>query len=233
MHMPISVDKVKTTAFVLRKRLMGYKLLQNPKGTNPNEVTMLKTWFGLVMPEYNDKCYYYKKLHRYKNGEKFVKDETMLMSEYFIDPATKTYSNKRKNVRGYVIKNGECKSLNRTALLQDEIDKRPVPEWHRSGFLDIHSDEYDFRNELQNREKEKAYYLPRPGFFARMVSLGGWREMLGYDDSECPIEPSFLKVLKTNLCGGGVHTKDKESYSNFLQYFKNISLKIDRTFSKK
>lgn len=231
--MPINVDKVRTTSFILRKRLLGYKLLQNPKGTNPNEVTMLKTWFGLVMPEYNDKCYYYKKIYRHKDGDKFVKDETMLMSEYFIDPATKTYSNKRKNVRGYIIKDGEIKSLNRTNLSQDEIDKRPVPEWHRSGFLDIHSDEFDFREELKNREKEKEYYLARPGLFARIASLGGWREMLGYDVSERPIEPSFWEVLKTNLRGGGVHTKDKESYSNFWQLLKNISLKIDKTVSKK
>ena len=223
--MPISIDKVKTTAFVLRKRLLGYKLLQNPKGTNPNELTMLKTWFGLVTPEFNDKCYYYKRIYRHKYGDKFVKDQTMLMSEYLIDPATKTYSNKRKNVRGYIIKNGECKSLNRINLSQDEIDKRPSPEWHRSGFLDIHSDEYYFREELQNREKEKGYYLPRPGFIARIVSLGGWREMLGYDVSERPIEPSFWQVLTTNLRGGGVHTKDKESYSKFWQFLKNISSK--------
>lgn len=231
--MPINVDKLKTTAFVLRNRFWGYKLLQNPKGTNPNEVTMLKTWFGLVTPEFNDKCYYYKRIHRHKVGDKFVKDQTMLMSEYLIDPATKTYSNKRKNVRGYIIKNDELTSLDRINVSQDEIDKRPVPEWHRSGFLNIHSDEFDLRDELKNREKEKEYYLPRPGLFARIISLGGWREILGYDVAERPIEPSFWHVLKTNLSGGGIHTKDKESYSTFWQFLKNISLKIDRTVSKK
>ncbi len=220
--MRVIMDKVRTTSFVLRNRFCGYKLLQNPKGTNPNEVTMLKTWFGLVTPEFNDKCYYYKRIHRHKYGDKFVKDETMLMSEYLIDPATKTYSNKRKNIRGYIIKDGKYKSLNRTNFSQDEIDNRPVPEWYKSGFLNIHSEEFDFRDEVQKREKEKEYYLPRPGLFARIVSLGGWREMLGYDVTERPIEPSFWHVLKTNLSGGGIHTKNKEHYNRFWQFMGKI-----------
>lgn len=94
------------------------------------------------------------------------------------------------------------------AIPWEENDKRPHPEWLTS------DEQYEFENELfeENKEKERngQHYLHRPGLLARIITLGGWREILGYDVNPRPVEPSFWQVLRTNLNGGGIHTKEKE-----------------------
>ena len=198
--MKIVSDKVKTTAFVLKNRLKGYKLLQNPKGTNPNEVTMLKTWFGLPFGgqwgECVDKCYHYNRIHRYQDGDKFVQDKTFLLTEYFMDPATKTYPSKRKNYIGYMIKHGDFKPLDKEMVTQDEADRRPSPEWLRGGW-DIPFERYDFESEQFRQNKQHGYYLPRSSMLERILSHF---KIIG----ERHTEPSFWHVLRTNLKGGGI-----------------------------
>jgi hypothetical protein len=198
--MQVTMDKVKTTAFVLKNRLMGYKLLQNPKGTNPNEVTMLKTWFGLpfggLWGECVDKCYHYHRIHRYQAGDKFVQDKTFLMTEYFMDPETKTYPSKRKNYTGYMVKNGIYKSLDKEVITQYESDKRAIPDWQLDNF-DLPKERYEFEENLFRQNKKPGHYIPRTWLLDRILSFC---KIIG----ERPVKPSFWHVLKTNLNGGGV-----------------------------
>ena len=72
--MKINLDTIKTAGFAVKHRLSGYKLLQNAKGTNPNEVTMIKSWFG-INGEYMDKFYSNERIHRHKLGDKFVTEK--------------------------------------------------------------------------------------------------------------------------------------------------------------
>ena len=153
-----TLDKVKTTAFVLKNRLLGYKLLQNAKGTNPNEVTMIKTWFG-VDPVFYDKHHHYHRIHRYPQENTFVKDELFLMAGYFMDTDTKTYSGKRKNLNGYIIKNGKLKSLDKTNVSQNDLFERSLPDW-RDG-----NEEYDFGEKLFIENRKSEYNLSTPGFW--------------------------------------------------------------------
>lgn len=43
----MNIQKIKAAGFAIRHRLLGYKLLQNPKGTSPYDVKMMKTWNGI------------------------------------------------------------------------------------------------------------------------------------------------------------------------------------------
>lgn len=194
------MDKVKTTAFVLKNRLMGYKLLQNPKGTNPNEVNMLKTRFmvpyGGQFMECVDKCYHYHKIHRYKEGNKIIKDKTFLMTEYFMDPETKTYPSKRKNYNGYVIKHEKFVPIKKENVKLEEANTRPSPDWLLDGF-DAPIERDEFESKLFRQHKKLGYYLPRPALLKRLLTFSN---LIG----ERPVEPSFWHVLRTNLTGGGV-----------------------------
>ena len=198
--MQVNMDKFKTTAFVLKNRIKGYKLLQYPKGTDPNEVTMIKTWFGLPyggqFMECVDKCYHYHKIHRYKEGNKIIKDKTFLMTEYFMDPETKTYPSKRKNYTGYIVKKGKFKSLDKENITAEEADKRPAPEWWCDSF-DLPEERYEFESKLFRQNKKPGYYRPRTGLLERFLASCN---LIG----ERPVEPSFWHVLKTNLNGGGI-----------------------------
>ena len=198
--MQVNMDRFKTTAFVLKNRLKGYKLLQNPKGTNPNDVTMLKTWFGLpyggIWGECVDKCYHYHRIHRYKEGDKIFNDKVFLMTKYFMDSETKTYPSKRKNYEGYIIRNGEFKPLKKENVTLNEADARPIPDWWRDGF-DSPIERYELESELFRQNKNHRYYLPRSSMLERILS---YCKIIG----ERHTEPSFWHVLKTNLNGGGI-----------------------------
>lgn len=196
--MQVKIDTIKTTAFILKYKLKGYKLLQNPKGTNPNEVVMMKNWFG-IEPDYYDKHYHYNRIHRYKKNDKYVKDETLLLTEYFMDTDTKTYSGKRKNLNGYIIRDGEFKKIDKTNVSQNDLFNRRLPDWCDG------NEEYDFGEELFKQNRSGGYYLPRPNLLARLFTLGshGYRCLCGLDCCQ-PFRPSFLQILKSNLNGGGM-----------------------------
>lgn len=190
--MHISIDNIKTTAFILKYKSKGYRLLKNPKGVSPNDVSMIKTWFGFH-PDYYDKHYHYQKIHRYKDRDKFIKDETLLVSEYIMDPETKTYSGKRKNLDGYTVKKGKLTEFVKRPYAQDEL-YRPLPEWNDG------NEEYDFGENLFLENREGRYYLPRPSIFKRLICFGleSYRKLCGYSELK-PFEPSFWSVLKANL----------------------------------
>lgn len=215
--MQVNMDTVKTTAFVLRHRLMGYKLLQNTKGTNPNEVTMIKTWFG-IDPDRMDKFYNTIRIHRKQSEGKFVKEKTELFREYLMDPETYTYSGKNKNIMLFYTSKAKDRFREKEVMPFSEKMDRQLPQWLGSW------EKQDFQEHLfeENRKKEKngGYYLPRPGLLARIVSLGMWREILGYDSSTRPVEPGFWHVLKTNLNGGGIHTQEKEPHGFLSKMLK-------------
>lgn len=198
--MKINADTVKTTAFILKNRLLGYKLLQNPKGTNSNEVTMLKTRFllpyGGKFGECVDKCYHYKRIHRYKEGDRIIKDKTLLMTKYFMEPETKTYSCKRKNYNGYVIKHEKFMPINIENVKLEEANNRPLPDWLLDGF-DAPIERYEFESKLFRQNKKPGYYRPRTRLLERFLASCN---LIG----ERPVEPSFWHVLKTNLNGGGI-----------------------------
>ena len=164
--MNINIDPIATTAFVLKYRLKGYTLLQNPKGTNPNEVTMLKTWLGLkeggMWGDCVDKCYHYHKIHRYKKGDNVINDKVYLETEYFMDPETKTYPKGRKNYDGFIIKNGERISIGKEKVKLNEANKRPIPDWQYDAF-DFPIEKDKFKSKLFYQNKNRGYYLPRTG----------------------------------------------------------------------
>lgn len=215
--MQVNMDTIKTTAFVLKNRLLGYKLLQNQKGTNPNEVTMIKSKFG-VADDYSDKIYNTIRIHRKKLGDKFVKEKKEIYAKYLMDPETFAYSGKNKNVMYFYDIDRVHKFKEKEAIPFENNDKRPYPKWLTKEV------QYEFEGELfeENREKEKngGYYLPRPGLVARIISLGMWREILGYDSSTRPVEPGFWHVLRTNLNGGGIHTEEREPHVFFAKMLK-------------
>lgn len=215
--MKVNIDAVKTTAFVLKNRCLGYKLLQNPKGTNPNEVTMIKRWFG-INSDFCDKIYSTIQIRRKKEGDKFITEKTEVVAKYLMDPDNFTYSGKNKNITVYYNKDDESKFKQRDSMPYELYKKRPLPDWLDS------EEKYEFERNLfeYNNPKNSGYYLPRPGLLARIVTLGAWREILGYDTNPHPVEPGFWHVLKTNLNGGGIRTKENEPHSALGQFLKNL-----------
>ncbi len=199
--MKITIDKIKTAEFAIRHRLMGYKLLQNCKGTNPNEVTMIKSSF-MIADDYCDKIYNTTRIHRKKSGNKFVKEKIEMQTKYLMNPKTYTYSGKNKNVL-YFYKFGNIdKFKEKEAIPFEDNDKRPRPNWLTDEV------KYDFEKSLfeENKKKRNGYYLPRHGLLERFISscFKSYEELIGYKTVEHPVEPTFWHVLKTNIQGGGV-----------------------------
>lgn len=196
--MHITFDTIKTTAFTVKYKLRGYKLLQNPKGTNPLEVTMIKSWFSFDS-DYFDKFYANTRIRRTKAGDKFVTDRIDILTEYLMDPELLTYSAKNKNIFvTHQTADGNLKSRSREVMSVAEKKKRPLPD-----FIDKQDARW-WGEELFKENREKSgYYLPRPSLLARIVSLGMWEKILGYNEMSRPVEPGFWQVLKTNLKGGG------------------------------
>ena len=43
----MDVKKIQVCAYAIGKRIQGYHLLKNPKGTSPYQVNMIKSWEGI------------------------------------------------------------------------------------------------------------------------------------------------------------------------------------------
>ena len=219
--MKVNLDTFKTTGFVLKNRLLGYKLLQNPKGSNPYEQTMIKKWHGAT-GHYLDRCYRHQLAHCYKEGDKFVKDNSLILDEHFINPETTNLTDDLVNINGYTVKHDVFKLVSNIDFEQDEMRNKPLSEWGNvdDGFF-YEKDHIDSIKDLYKQNREQGY-LPRPGFLSRIATLGAWKEILGYEDNPRPIEPSFLHVLITNLNGGGIYTRKQEHYGGFWHRFYKV-----------
>lgn len=191
------VENVKTAVFALKYRLMGYKLLQNPKGTNPHEVTMMKDWFGFDGDRY-DKFYHYKRVHRaFENGQ-FVVDKKLLMSTHLMTPE-KTY--KGKNIQYIAEKNGKPTIASKETMTMEEMENRPLPKWKNAW------EEFEYGSDLFVENDAKSYYQPKRGLLEKLYepNIERYSRLFGFEQAvKKPTEPSFWQVLRSNLNGGGM-----------------------------
>lgn len=206
--MQVNLDTFKTTAFVLRKRLLGYKLLQNSKYTNPNDVTLVKSTLYIASggKKYDcvDKNYHLSVINRFKKGGKYVKDKIFLMTTCFMDPKTRTYPHEEECYNGYSRKNGEAKYFDIPKVSDTNLKDRPSPDWE-CAFSGEPVEEFGFRGKLFKEHRENGPYIPDAKVFQNIPGfcLQLYNKVLDTDWHKL-IRSNFWHVLKTNLNGGGV-----------------------------
>ena len=77
----MDINKIKVVSFAIRYRLMGYRLLQNPKGTSPYQIKMIKSWSGI-----SDKLdrfdHFHTKSKNFSNPKEKTVKKTLLVTRY-------------------------------------------------------------------------------------------------------------------------------------------------------
>jgi len=200
-QMKITMDTINTVAYAIGKRMQGYTLLRNPKGSNPNEVNMMKSSFGIDIYTFDDE-FSYTRLQRKKVDGKTIVTRKELYSTHFMDPETKQITNK-KSLSYIESKNKEIILENcsdRDDIPIDEQLKRPKPKWKKSGSLFANDDEdLIYSNNRFAKERMKKFYQPYVTLLEKITTLGMAKSMRS--DSR-PFAQSFYKTLLANLKGG-------------------------------
>ena len=192
--MKLTREMLSTVAYTLGKRVQGYTLLKNPKGSNPNDVSMIKTSFGTHF-KYLDDIFVYKKLQRQKVNDSYAETERTLVSTHYMDTKTKKITNKKSLLYAeYNNKNDQLiNSADRFDLSEAELKKRQKPQWNN----DIQEIEYS--QQRYRDEYYKAFYQPPVSVLENILCFGQYK--LFRRDSR-PVAPGFIKTLITNLKGG-------------------------------
>ena len=195
----ITFPKVKAAGYAITKRLQGYHLLKNPKGTPQTEVNMVKEWYG-ISGQWDDVFHIdrIKKVYTEQGSEKETK---LLMATHFLDgKKLKMTSPRKKDIYYSVSRNGEYSvTKEREDIPWESNDKRSSLKLSlkRSSFLTYDS-EYD-KLAYKKREAQfnRGYYKTHYSLLTKIVSLGMHKRMAYPTENR----PNFFKVLYQNLRG--------------------------------
>ena len=77
----MDVKKIQVIAFALRNRLLGYKLLPNPKGSSPYKIKMIKAWSG-ISHELDRFDNYHRKYRDYSKPDEKTQKITLRVTRY-------------------------------------------------------------------------------------------------------------------------------------------------------
>ena len=195
--MQITCKNINTVAYVIRKRLQGYKLLKNPKGSDINEINMIKTSFGL-QPRYYDDVFLYHKIQRKIVNGKPQLIEKQLIAQYFMNPKTKQVTNK-KAVFYSKQQNGQyVLSLEKQELSTKEQSQR-LAKSSKDIFNGNIEEEMQYSKQRFTKERKQHFYQPKISVLEKIITLGT-AKYLRSDNR--PYAPGFFKTLISNLNGG-------------------------------
>lgn len=151
-----TIKKIATTAYAAIKHLQGYKLLKNPKGTNPYEVNMIKYHRGLTKD--CDEVFYYTRIGR-TIGSSFLSSKNKhLISTHIFDTDKLKMSNKKNivlyggGVTGYY--------REREDIAEDILNDRKN--------LNIKT-KFKLWDELDKKDCSKKYFMPSLKEFFRVL----------------------------------------------------------------
>ena len=190
--MNVTLDKIKTISYAVKMRCKGYQLLRNPKGTNFNEINMIK--YQAKHNKFEDDIFILDRVKTVINDGKKDTVKKEFMSTHFFDTEKKEMTNK-KELCYDVFENGENKvSLYRSDLSLEELDNRKPVQWKNI------VEKENFRVEQLIKESERNAYMGQteePPLLARIITLGKF-------DKICPVpiparKPGFLRTLYLNL----------------------------------
>ena len=191
------IQKVQASLYAIGKRLQGYHLLRNPKGTPQTEVNMVKEWYGIS--EHWDDIFHITRIKKTFSSEGNHKEKRFLMSNHYIDTDSMFMTKPRRKDMNYSIKkdNEYLVLKEREDIPFEKAEKRKVPKlsFERTAF-GIHDSEYDMMCKIKrDAEMSRGYYKKGYSFFSKIVSLGMHKRMIYPQENR----PNFFKVLYHNL----------------------------------
>ena len=191
------IQKVQASLYAVGKRLQGYHLLRNPKGTPQTEVNMVKEWYGIS--EHWDDIFHITRIKKTFSSEGNHKEKRFLMSNHYIDTDSMFMTKPRKKDMNYSVKkdNEYLVLKEREDIPFEKAEKRKVPKlsFERTAF-GIHDSEYDMMCKIKrDAEMNRGYYKKGYSLFSKIVSLGMHKRMIYPQEKR----PNFFKVLYQNL----------------------------------
>ena len=182
------VQKIATTTYATIKRLQGYQLLKNPKGSSPYQVNMIKCRRGLT-PEL-DEVFFYSRINKTFEGLYPRSKNKKLVSTHIFDAEKEQISNKR-NIIAYG-----------GGILGYFRDKQSVSEKVLDSRMPLSlRKKVELQDKFDENNQKRHYY-------ALKSNWGILEDFLGLEDStqtrtqlnhSMPKSMSFLEILKSNL----------------------------------
>ena len=196
-----AVQKIQASLYAIGKRLQGYHLLKNPKGTPQTEVNMIKEWYGVT--KHWDDMFHITHIKKTFSEKGNHKEKHFLMSTHYMDVKKKEVTKPRKKYVNYSFKkDGEYQVFKeRVDIPSIEAYNRKVPKlsFERSGFGE-HDSEYDAMIKTKlDAKMNRRYYKKHYSLLQKVIALGMHKRMC------YPLEkrPNFFKVLVQNLTNKG------------------------------
>ena len=190
--MKITSDNLKAVTFAIGKRLQGYRLLKNPKGTPAAQVNMIKGEHKLN--KFFDDEFVYKRISKnFDNGNSKLIEKVMNVVHYMNDITGKISDKKRiyYKVKGSNV--ADFKFKKREDLKPAELKfRKPIKFPSRNPLVQL--GDYDrFLFERRQANKDRNYYRTTDDVLTKICTAG----ILG--DLSKPKRPNFFKVLFNNL----------------------------------
>ena len=193
-----TIRKIQASFFAIGKRLQGYHLLKNPKGTSQTEVNMIKQdFYGTT--ELWDDIFHIKRIRKNFGKEKTKQETRFLMStHYFDEKAMQITKPRKKDINFSIHKNGEFVDFKeRQDLGWEQSEKRSAKKlsFERSSIFE-HDSEYDVMCRTKTEaEINRGYYKKHYPLIVKIISLGMHKRMLYPQENR----PNFFKILYQNL----------------------------------
>lgn len=192
-----AIQKIKATVYAIGKRMQGYHLLKNPKGTPQTEVNMLKT--KTAISHHYDDMFEYEKITKNFSENNAKETRKSLYSTHYFDVDKKEMMKPKKKEISLIVEGTDEKT---TYALREDLsskvaESRKTPEfsYNRSSFL-IHDSEYDKITQQKMREdNQRKYYKQKYTLSQKILSLGMHKKMTYPQENR----PNFFKVLYENL----------------------------------
>ena len=196
----ITFPKIKAASYAISKRLQGYHLLKNLKGTPQTEVNMIKeNFYGTT--SYWDDVFHITRLKRnFAKGESYA-EKRFLMSTHYMDVDTMQMTKPRKKDIYYSVeKDGNytvVKEREDVGLDNAENRKLPKLSYERSRFLEYDSEYDNMCRTKSHAQWNRGYYKTHYPLIAKILSFGMYKQMIYPTENR----PNFFKVLYQNLRG--------------------------------
>ena len=184
-----SIKKIATITYATIKHLQGYKLLKNPKGTNPCEVNMIKYRRGLT-PEC-DEVFSYTRISR-TIGPSFLKSNNKHMISTRIFDTDNLKMSKKKNI---VLYGGGVDGYLRS---REDVEEHILSKRKK---LNLKT-KLKIADVLDIKENSKYYLYPRSNWdvFSEILTLDDIKLQKDNISQKVPKKnKGFIQTLKENL----------------------------------
>ena len=192
-----TVQKIHASLYAIAKRIQGYHLLKNPKGTSPTEVNMIKEdWYGFTRRW--DDVFHITRIKKTFSKDGNHEEKRFLFSTHYMDVDNLEMTKPRKKNICYSINADDKYSVSfREDIPFIDILKQKIPilSKKRSGFLKEDS-EYDTMYKTKcEAQLNRGYYKKGYSLFTKIVSFGMYKKMCYPKE----LRPNFFKILYQNL----------------------------------